>query len=177
LFSIPIPASNPKTSHARWPALHREEIRGAQKDRRGQDGGHRQYLRAAQSAQLPGKHAGEPNQHATCGEAQDTNSGGREAEECLGNAGLHGNERRLIHIAPSQVMPADEVIELIAKEAVAEVTAPEGADEMDEERKRAEECGENQCCAEWTSRGDSGIGILHGLELLCCGLGNSTPHC
>ena len=97
----------------------------AEEDGSGEDGGHGQDLCGAAAAELPGEQAGEGDGDATGGEAEDANAGGREAEERLGEAGLQGDQWRLIDVAPGQMMAADEEVELVAEETVAEMGAPE----------------------------------------------------
>jgi hypothetical protein len=92
---------------------------------------------AAAAAKLPGEQAGEADGYAAGREAEDANAGGREAEERLGQPRLQGDQRRLIDIAPGQMMAADQEIQLVAKEAVAEMAAPERAGQMDQKGEAA----------------------------------------
>ena len=92
------------------PGVHREVVGGSQKDRCREDGGHGQDLRRAASAKLPGKQAGEADGYASGQKAEDANAGRREAEEHLGQPRLQGRQRRHIHVAPGQMMAADQEI-------------------------------------------------------------------
>ena len=64
------------------------------------------------------------------------------------SAGLEGDQRRLIHVSPGKVMAADEEVELVAEVAVAEVSAPQRAQEMGKESDQSERGGKEQGAAE-----------------------------
>src|ERR1039458_1724517 len=124
--------------------VHGEIVGGAEEDGSGKDGGHGQDLRGAAATELPGDEAGEGNCYATGSEAENANAGWREAEEGFGEAGLEGDQRRLINVTPGQMMAADEEGELVTEETVAEMGAPEGADLMDQEGDRGKEGSEQE---------------------------------
>jgi hypothetical protein len=64
---------------------------------------------------------------------QQADPGEPGAEERLREARRHRDERRLVHVAPGEVLPAGEEVELVAEEAVA---AGEG--ELEGERQQGQ---------------------------------------
>jgi hypothetical protein len=112
---------NQKRTHPQrgFERIHREVIRIAEEDGRGEDGRHGERLRRSPTAKLPGDQAGETDVDTAGREAEDADTRGRKAKERFGDAGLQGNQRRLVDIAPGEMVPADQEVELIAKEAVA----------------------------------------------------------
>jgi hypothetical protein len=149
--------------------VHGKVVGCAEKNRSSDNGGHGQHLRGAAAAKLPCEQACEANRYATCQKAEDANAGRRKSKERLGQTRLHGHQRRHIHVAPGQVMAADQEVKLVAEEAVAQMAAPQRTDQMDQKGERGKEAGEQQGCVQRGSRGDGRrdlrqeVGLLDGV--------------
>jgi hypothetical protein len=88
------------------------------------------------------------------GEAEDSNPGGRSAEERFSEAGLQSDHGSLVDVAPGEVAAADEEVHIVAEVAVAEVHAPERTEEMDEKDGDGKGGGKEEGRAQRRSLGD-----------------------
>lgn len=109
-----------------------------------EDAEHGEGLGGAAAAERPGEDAGEEDGEGTGegGEHADAEDGG--AEESLGEAGLDGDAGAVVHVSPGEALAADEVVELVAEVAVAEVLGVEGGDDVQGEFEGGEGEGEAQ---------------------------------
>ena len=74
-------------------------------------------LREEPAAEAPRHRAGERDEGRR-GEHRQDPHGQRRGAEVAGDPGVDGDERRLIDVAPVEVLPAGEEVELVAEETV-----------------------------------------------------------
>jgi hypothetical protein len=133
------PQHNEKRAHpeAGLEGIHRQKIGDSQEKGSGHEGGHGQHLGVPLAAKLPGQQTREADGDATGQKAEDADAGGGDAKQNFGETRLKGNQRGMVYVAPGKMMAADEVVELVAVEAVAQMGAPERSEKMDKEINRA----------------------------------------
>ena len=102
----------------------------------------------AAAAKGPDEDAGEGDAKCSAKAGEKAKAGEGMAEEEFGGAGLEGDDRAVVDVAPGEVAAAGNVVELVAEVAVADVALPESAGEVDEQFERAEEEREVDCRAE-----------------------------
>ncbi len=122
--------------------VHGEVAVGAEELGGDEDAEHGEGLGGAAATERPGEDSGEKDGDGSGegGEHADAEDGG--SEEGLGEAGLEGDEGAVIDVSPGEALAADEVVELVAEVAIAEVGGPEGGGDVEDELDGGEEEGE-----------------------------------
>ena len=87
---------------------------------------------------------------------------------------MHGDQGRLINVAPIEVAAADQEVQLVAEEAITQMNTPKGTGQVDEEFDCGKKGGEKQGGAQRRSRRGGRIRFRQGGWLLGSSLRDST---
>jgi hypothetical protein len=98
--------------------VHREEVEEEEVDRRDQRTERGDRLGRPPAAQFAGEPAGEKDHEGSGQERYPAEGGQRLAEELAGEPRQPGGERRVVDVAPGEVLAAGDIVELVPEPAI-----------------------------------------------------------